>query len=584
MYNEYPYTDYHELNTDWIIGKIKNVETAEANTKQYAEDADAAKVAAEDAKDIAVQAKEDAVSAKDDAEHARDSAQAIVHDTQDQIDLLQARVDNIIPDGTQTAGNTELLDIRVAADSTVYDSAGDAVRGQVVDLQNALSTAVNSIKSTDAIDGDWISPEYIKGDYAEYTTEVGNYYNSGTTIKTSASPTYRRALVDITGIDNGYLFFPYDDNDPDNGKMYVSSTETIDGITSNFIAQLTPTASDTLKEYLGLTHVDGLWCVNIGILKESYPAAKALCPYANVSAWTTVNYYLPTTKTLDWLEVTDNNFGRNEPVVFWGDSMTRGATNSYNNPYPKQFAALSKLTIVNGGVGGESSSDILARQGAEPIIVAPFTIPANTDPVEVSLAANTGEALNILKSSGNAYWNVNPCIISGIEGSLSYDNDTDKYYFTRTSSGSSVNVSRPVAVSTYAMRNLRDCPVVFWTMNNNDYPDDVLLNEYDVFTKYIQTKKYILMSPTSRYGSTYADLEAILTQRYGRKYINLREYLLEYGLADLNITPTAQDEIDISTGVIPTSLKTDSVHFTTSTYGIVARLVYERGIELGYWS
>ena len=130
MFNEYPYTDYHELNTDWIIGKIKNVETAEANTKQYAEDADAAKVAAQDARDIAIQAKDDAVDAKDDAESARDAAESFVQNTADQLNLLQSRVDNIIPDGTQTAGNTELLDIRVAYDSTTYTSAGDAVRAQ----------------------------------------------------------------------------------------------------------------------------------------------------------------------------------------------------------------------------------------------------------------------------------------------------------------------------------------------------------------------------------------------------------------------------------------------------------------------
>lgn len=157
MLNEYPYTDFHEMNTDWIISKIKNVETAEANTKQYAEDADAAKVAAEDAKDIAVQAKEDAVSAKDDAESARDSAQAIVHDTHDQINLLQARVDNIIPDGTQTAGNTELLDIRVAVDGTTYTSAGDAVRGQVSNLGNVLHGA-HIVKNTELA---WDEDYYI---------------------------------------------------------------------------------------------------------------------------------------------------------------------------------------------------------------------------------------------------------------------------------------------------------------------------------------------------------------------------------------------------------------------------------------
>lgn len=128
MFNEYPYTDYHELNTDWIIGKIKNVETAETNTKQYAEDADAAKVAAEDARDIAVQAKEDAVVAMDDAVEAKDDAVSFLTDTKDQLDLLQARVDNIIPDGTQTAGNTELLDIRVGYNGVTYGSAGNAVR------------------------------------------------------------------------------------------------------------------------------------------------------------------------------------------------------------------------------------------------------------------------------------------------------------------------------------------------------------------------------------------------------------------------------------------------------------------------
>lgn len=148
MFNEYPYTDYHELNTDWIIGKIKNVETAEANTKQYAEDADAAKVAAQDARDIAVAAKDTAVEAKDDAVEAKDDAVSFLTDTKDQLDLLQSRVDNIIPDGTQTAGNLELLDIRVGYDSTAYASAGDAVRGQISDLHtdvNDINSVINDI-------------------------------------------------------------------------------------------------------------------------------------------------------------------------------------------------------------------------------------------------------------------------------------------------------------------------------------------------------------------------------------------------------------------------------------------------------
>ena len=64
-----------------------------------------------------------------------------MNNTQSQLDLLQSRVDNIIPDGTQTAGNTELLDIRVGWDGTTYTSAGDAVRGQVTQINDGIRKA-----------------------------------------------------------------------------------------------------------------------------------------------------------------------------------------------------------------------------------------------------------------------------------------------------------------------------------------------------------------------------------------------------------------------------------------------------------
>ena len=45
-----------------------------------------------------------------------------------------ARIDNIIANGTPTEGNTELIDIRTGADGTVYQSAGAAVRNQLSDI------------------------------------------------------------------------------------------------------------------------------------------------------------------------------------------------------------------------------------------------------------------------------------------------------------------------------------------------------------------------------------------------------------------------------------------------------------------
>ena len=49
-----------------------------------------------------------------------------------------ARIDNIITNGTPTEGNTELIDIRTGADGTTYSTAGEAVRTQINNLNENI--------------------------------------------------------------------------------------------------------------------------------------------------------------------------------------------------------------------------------------------------------------------------------------------------------------------------------------------------------------------------------------------------------------------------------------------------------------
>ena len=48
MFENFPYSNFHDLNTDWIIKRVKNVETSEANAKASEEAADEVSAEEED--------------------------------------------------------------------------------------------------------------------------------------------------------------------------------------------------------------------------------------------------------------------------------------------------------------------------------------------------------------------------------------------------------------------------------------------------------------------------------------------------------------------------------------------------------
>lgn len=56
------------------------------------------------------------------------------------VSIVNSRVDTIIAHNNDTEGNTELVDIRTGADNIVYNSAGQAVRGQIADIYSEIDS------------------------------------------------------------------------------------------------------------------------------------------------------------------------------------------------------------------------------------------------------------------------------------------------------------------------------------------------------------------------------------------------------------------------------------------------------------
>lgn len=297
----------------------------------------------------------------------------------------------------------------------------------------------------------------------------------------------------------------------------------------------------------------------------------------------------------------------NKEITCWGDSLTAGGG------WTTTLQTLSGLKVNNGGTGGENARTIVARQGADVMVVNNITIPASTDPVLIAsrstdqgIPTALGYKVTPLLQGGA---HVNPCYIGDIKGTLkwtgtSYADMNGIWTFTRAEAGSEVVIDRPTALRTdFDVNHNKDIMIIFIGQNGgyDDVQDLINMHKLIIDHNSSDSKQYLILGLSSGTAAQRADYESAMKKAFGRRFLSLREYLAHpiygedgttivscYGLADQGLEPgsveyngqtyVALDEI--ATGTVPHQILADSVHYTAGTKTVIGNLVYKTMREL----
>ena len=259
-------------------------------------------------------------------------------------------------------------------------------------------------------------------------------------------------------------------------------------------------------------------------------------------------------------------------IVFWGDSLTAGAGGE-GVTYCGVCANILGKSYKNCGVGGETEQTIAARQGGNNLMIPPGAV-NGTYSFSQMLDSHGKQILPLRQGDGGG--TVNPVIINGQECSLSLSGET----YTISGYSGTLLSETPALFSGADVYG--DITVIFVGTNGlgaNSVADRIC---------YIRSmlsrvgKKYVVLGISYGDESARGQDDAAMLQEFGNHFFLTRKMLVNYGLNVEGLTPTEQDLVDISSGVVPTSLRSDNVHLNSHGYNALGKMLASYIIGLGY--
>jgi hypothetical protein len=292
-----------------------------------------------------------------------------------------------------------------------------------------------------------------------------------------------------------------------------------------------------------------------------------------------------------------------QTYIAFGDSLTEDRGGS---SYLAQLGQMRpRSTMINAGISAQGTPQIVARQGGRP---AMLTVDGSMIPSSGSVAVT---AISPPLLTNNAY-HVNASLtgtLAGVAGTLTKA-PGDTYSFARAAAGAPV----PCPAATPFVPDLgvqaTRATWIIWT-GRNDVPANYASVTQGgiaaaVAYDHRPAKRFLVLGITTisdgtedrgtkQYDRIVAH-NAALAHAYGALrfgpggsvsgrggFLDVRRYLIEYGLTAAGIAPTDVDRRDIAADVIPSSLmRSDKKHLTDTGYGVIARML-DAALRARHW-
>lgn len=308
-------------------------------------------------------------------------------------------------------------------------------------------------------------------------------------------------------------------------------------------------------------------------------------------------------------------------LACWGDSLTYGVGGG-GVTYPDLLASELGVSVYNGGIIGERSSGVAARQGGRLPVVsvpAPFgePLPPRTFRVNLDQALPWYERTMVIQEEGTLHGE-----LAGVPGTLNkqgdYRNEFTPYYFTRDTG---TDRPRPGTFAADIGVQYAGVDQIIWCGHNDlrliDAPNvppglgvptqDLVWENIAKMRAYAEASagpdRYLVLSllngkgagngktttgrPTEYYKNVVLSLNPRLAAELGLEhYLDVRTWLVQDALAYGGLEPTQKDLRDIEEDIPPSSLTVPSAkdpHLNALGYTLLAQYLADRLVELGWY-